>query len=110
MPDLYPVSMRQSGELELEIRWNDAHTSVYPVRLLRLHCKCATCVEEMSGRPMLDPEMVAADVHPTVINPVGRYALHISWSDGHTSGIYTFEHLRSLCPCPECKTVPGHSE
>ncbi len=56
----------------------------------------------MSGRPMLDPASVPADVKPITVNPVGRYALHFAWSDGHTSGIYTFEHIRSLCICPAC--------
>src|SRR5437870_5137744 len=99
MPDLYPVRLRQLSESDLGITWSDGHESAYPVRLLRLNCRCANCVEEMSGRPMLDERTVPADVKPTVINPVGRYAVHITWSDGHTSGIYTYEHLRSLCPC-----------
>jgi len=30
---------------------------------------------------------------------VGRYAVQIAWTDGHDSGIYTFEYLRELCPC-----------
>ena len=96
---LWPQSIREVSPTELGITWNDGHASVYPVRLLRLSCKCANCVEEMSGRPMLDPGAVAADVAPTLISPVGRYAIHIAWSDGHTSGIYTYEHLRGLCPC-----------
>ena len=33
---------------------------------------------------------------------VGRYALQIFWNDGHSAGIYAFDYLRSLCPCPEC--------
>jgi DUF971 family protein len=45
---------------------------------------------------------VPEDVKPVRIDPVGRYAIHIAWSDGHTSGIYSFEHLRSICPCPAC--------
>lgn len=91
---LWPQSMAQAGSRELAITWNDGHQSVYPVRLLRLNCRCANCVEEMSGRPMLDPANVAEDVEPTVINPVGRYAIHIAWSDGHSTGLYGFEYLR----------------
>ncbi len=102
MPDYFPTAMRQASETEIAIVWNDGHESIYPVRHLRLHCKCANCVEEMSGRPMLDPASVPADVKPITVNPVGRYALHFAWSDGHTSGIYTFEHLRSICVCPAC--------
>ncbi len=36
------------------------------------------------------------------VEPVGNYAVRIVWSDGHSSGIYSFEHLRSVCPCPQC--------
>lgn len=103
MTTLAPKAIKQAGPSELGIDWNDGHASVYPVRLLRLNCRCANCVEEMSGRPMLDPASVPADVKPVVINPVGRYAIHITWSDNHTTGIYTYEHLRNLCPCDECR-------
>lgn len=102
MAQFYPTEMRQAGPDLLGITWNDGHRSVLAVRAIRLSCRCANCVEEMSGRPMLDPATVPADVQPTVINPVGRYAIHITWSDGHTSGIYTYDHLRSLCTCATC--------
>ena len=42
---------------------------------------------------------------PVSITPVGYYAYRIAWSDGHDSGIYTLEHLRELCQCPECSKV-----
>jgi DUF971 family protein len=102
MPEFYPTGMKQASDTELAVTWNDGHVSVFPVRHLRLHCKCANCVEEMSGRPTLDPASVPPDVRPVSISPVGRYALHIAWTDGHTTGIYTFEHLRSLCTCATC--------
>jgi ATP-binding protein involved in chromosome partitioning len=50
----------------------------------------------MTGVRRLDPNAIAKDVWPQNISPVGRYALHFQWSDGHGSGIYTFEHLRKL--------------
>jgi DUF971 family protein len=53
-------------------------------------------VEEMTGRPILVPEMVPEEVHPLAVNYVGRYALQFVWSDGHQTGIYTFEYLRNL--------------
>jgi DUF971 family protein len=37
------------------------------------------------------------------IEPVGNYALRINWSDGHNAGIYSYAHLRQICPCPECQ-------
>jgi DUF971 family protein len=33
---------------------------------------------------------------------VGAYAVQIVWSDGHDTGIHSFESLRRSCPCPEC--------
>ena len=102
MADLHLTAMRQVDDDKLGITWSDGHESVIPVRSIRLACRCANCVEELSGKPLLDERAVPADVRPVVINPVGRYALHIAWSDGHTTGIYTYELLRSLCACPAC--------
>jgi len=39
------------------------------------------------------------------VEPVGRYALQFKWNDGHSSGIYSFEHLRNICPCEQCQPV-----
>ena len=41
------------------------------------------------------------------VESVGAYAIRIDWSDGHGSGIYSFEHLRSICKCEECRTARG---
>ena len=94
-----PASIAQAGPDTLRIVWTDGHESVYPVRLLRLACRCAHCVDEHTGRPLLRAESVPLDVRPVRISGVGRYALAFAWSDGHDSGIYTFENLRELCPC-----------
>ncbi len=87
----------------LEIRWKDGHVSIFEPRYLRLHCPCAGCVDEMTGRRTLMPEMVPEDVYPKAIHYVGRYALQFTWSDGHDTGFYTFETLRALCPCSQCR-------
>jgi DUF971 family protein len=58
----------------------------------------------MSGRQVLDPGSVPADVYPRAIRYVGKYALQFDWSDGHTTGIYPFELLRQLCPCAACRS------
>jgi ATP-binding protein involved in chromosome partitioning len=84
------------------ITWAEDHVGVYPARDLRLACPCAECVEEMSGRPLLDPNAVPVDVVPLRISLVGAYAVRIDWSDGHSTGIYTYDYLRTLCPCGRC--------
>jgi ATP-binding protein involved in chromosome partitioning len=100
MPE--PVAIDQPSPTQVRIQWKDGHESVYETYRLRLACMCAYCVSETTGERLLDPKAVSRDVHPVAINPVGRYAVNFEWSDGHSSGIYTFERLRELCPCPEC--------
>ena len=91
-----PTAIRQAGPRALAIAWADGHESRYDVRELRLACGCAHCVDEWTGAGRLDPDSVPADVHPLRIEPVGRYAIQIEWSDGHASGIYPFRRLREL--------------
>ena len=45
---------------------------------------------------------VPDDIRALDIELVGRYAIQFTWSDGHSTGIYSFETLREICPCPEC--------
>ncbi len=91
-----PVGIHQEASDRLRIDWNDGRSSSYGVRNLRLACRCANCVEEMTGRPLLRGDDVPPNVRPIRISPVGRYGIQISWTDGHDTGIYTFEYLRSL--------------
>ena len=107
MPNLpvpYAITRRDDGLL---IEWDSAgHAWVYPAQALRLACPCAACVEEMSGRPLLDPAGVPESVRPLSVALVGGYGIRIVWSDGHGTGIYTFDRLRRDCGCPLC-TAPG---
>ena len=80
----------------LSVLWEDGHRSDLDVRHLRLACSCALCKEEMSGRRLLDPKSVRADVTPRTLHSVGNYAINIVWNDGHSTGIYSFKHLRAL--------------
>ena len=98
-----PKEIRQLGPQEMGIQWADGHEGVYQVRDLRISCRCALCIDEMSGAPRLDPGSVPADVRPVEISAVGNYAVHIIWSDGHQSGIYTYPHLREACQCSQCR-------
>ena len=90
------MEIGRSGQHDIFVRWNDGRETVYPARFLRLSCPCAVCIEEMTGRKILRDDAVADDVHPLSIQPVGRYAIQIQWSDGHGTGIYTWERLDEL--------------
>jgi ATP-binding protein involved in chromosome partitioning len=95
---------RQDGGLHIE--WDQrGHQGFFPARDLRLACPCAACVEEVSGRPLLDPNTVAPDIRPISLALVGAYGLKIHWSDGHSTGIYTFERLLQSCPCEQCRRL-----
>lgn len=99
----FPDTLNQIDHKTLGITWVDGHKSRYTVRTLRLECPCAQCVEEWSRRKIIREENIPLDVIPKKIESVGRYALNILWSDGHSTGIYTFEQLRNLCECSQCK-------
>jgi len=87
----------------LSIHWNDGHRAVYGARHLRLACRCANCEDEWSGDRRLRPEDIPADLRILDVKPVGRYGLQIGFSDGHNTGIFTFQRLPELCECEICK-------
>jgi ATP-binding protein involved in chromosome partitioning len=90
------IGFRRRDARTLSVLWEDGQKNDFDVRDLRLACRCAMCIEEMSGRPLLDPKSVRRDVAPRTITSVGNYAIQFHWNDGHSTGIYTFEHLRAL--------------
>lgn len=106
-----PVEIAGLLRSTITITWEDEHVTAYPARELRLRCRCAQCIEEMTGRPLLDPKTVPESVRARAIRVVGQYAINIDWSDGHSSGIYSFRLLRADCPCEACATLrkAGHT-
>ena len=98
----HPVNTAVFPSGELAVVWSDGHESYFPGHYLRCQCPCAGCVDEMTGVKTLVDSSVPKDVHPETVSPVGRYALTVKWSDGHDTGIYSFETLRRLCPCDTC--------
>jgi DUF971 family protein len=98
---------------ELRIGWQDGHTSTYSFDLLRKECPCALCAEQRQEKPtpvptltvLTGPVVKAGEVQATEVKPIGRYAINFAWSDGHDSGIYSFDYLRSLCRCAECRAA-----
>ena len=83
-------------EIGLTICWQDGHEQLIGSRDLRLNCRCAACRDEMSGAAILDPSNVPQSIKPTRIWSLGNYALGLAFSDGHSTGIYTFKALRAM--------------
>jgi DUF971 family protein len=98
----------------VDIMWADGHTSHYDFAYLREECPCATCNDERGKKEAFAATAVpASSAFPALpmfkpkpraqaANVVGNYAVQISFTDGHSTGIYSYDHLRSICPCAEC--------
>lgn len=86
------IDLNERGEFE--IAWPGARVVIIPAFTLRDLCPCAGCIEEGTGKKILDPSTIPLDIRAERIDPVGNYAIQIHWSDGHDTGIYTWELLR----------------
>jgi DUF971 family protein len=103
------VKVRVTTGEGVEVTWSDGHLSRYPFDYLRDLCPCALCNDEREKKarvgsstggavlPMFKPRVTAKSA-----NTVGSYAIQIQFSDGHATGIYSYEHLREICPCEAC--------
>lgn len=89
-----PEAIDVTEKGEIQILWPGGPEVTIPPIRLRDFCPCAGCVEEGTGRKIIDPATIPADVRPLQIVPVGNYAIQIYWSDGHSTGIYTWQTLR----------------
>jgi DUF971 family protein len=108
-----PEHIAISKSKGIKIDWKDGHHSDYGITYLRDKCPCATCTGA-HGTPPREPEadkpadasnpfqMFKPALKMLGVEPVGNYAIRINWSDGHNSGIYTWDHFRRICPCPAC--------
>ncbi|HYL37146.1 MAG TPA: DUF971 domain-containing protein [Bryobacteraceae bacterium] len=110
-----PEHIAISKSKGIQIDWKDGHHSQYALAYLRDHCPCATCTgahgtepqkTSYSSSPQSSPfQMYAPVLKMLNVEPVGHYAIRIEWSDGHNTGIYSYDHLRKICPCPECQAA-----
>ena len=104
-PKIQCVRVRSPrGAAVTEIDWKDGHTGIYPHSILRGYCPCAGC-QGHSGNIKFIPAS-GRQLEIDEFEPVGNYALQITWFDGHGSGLYSFKYLRALCQCSVCQPVP----
>ncbi len=107
------VKIHVSTGAGVDITWADGHSSHFDFAYLRDNCPCATCNDERAKKELLgetSPGFASSPALPMFkpkpkaqsAQAVGQYAIQISFSDGHSTGIYSYEHLRSICPCTEC--------
>jgi DUF971 family protein len=95
-----PIHLRaRKSERVLEVEWPDRSPVQVPFKLLRSQCPCATCVDEVTGERILDPNTIPDDIAPANLGFSGNYALKITWSDGHSTGLYTWDLLAEIARC-----------
>ena len=102
---LIASKIKLSSPQELSILWDDEHASIISLRTLRDHCPCAGCQGETVLLKTYTPEpqpQLPGRYNLIGIQQVGHYAIQISWGDGHSTGIYTWDYLRNLCECSSC--------
>ena len=94
----------------VDITWADTHSSHFDFPYLRENCPCATCNDERLKKEE-SPAVLAPSPLLPIYKPkakaqsaaqVGNYAIQIGFSDGHSTGIFSYDYLRTLCPCEEC--------
>jgi DUF971 family protein len=106
-----PEHIAISKSKGIKIDWRDAHRSEYTLAYLRDECPCASCTGAHGTEPQKSDysaetktpfQMFKPTLKMLNVEQVGGYAIRIDWSDGHSTGIYSFDHLRKICSCAEC--------
>lgn len=92
-----PIEIIGKGRREVTFVWDEDDSCTFPARDLRLRCRCAHCVDELSGAPLLDPQTIAPDLTAVDMELMGVYGIRITFSDGHGTGIYRFRELHERC-------------
>lgn len=108
-----PEHIAISKSRGIDIDWKDGHRSSYTNDYLRDWCPCAGCTGAHGTEPRPKSSQTPAGLFPMYkektrmlgIEPIGSYALKISWNDGHDTGMYSWDHLRGICPCDECQAA-----
>ena len=93
---LEPVQIIEESDSEVSIKWSDDAETRYDAVQLRRSCPCAGCINEWTGEKMLDDTNIPDDISFRHISIVGRYALNFHFSDGHDTGIFSFNYLRKV--------------
>ncbi|HSC33969.1 MAG TPA: gamma-butyrobetaine hydroxylase-like domain-containing protein [Thermodesulfobacteriota bacterium] len=107
-----PAEITEFSDTALQIIWDDGHESIYLYEDLRQECPCATCRQlrktskngKLPFKKTIPLRVQSSSIKPLSIEPVGQYAFRFSWNDKHDTGIYTYEFLRELCSCEECRS------
>ena len=102
-----PRHLELDRSLGLVVHWSDGRRSIYPIAHLRRHSPSAEARElreELERNPLaVLPTSATSDAPLTAVDAelIGTYAVRIRFSDGHDTGIYSWNYLRSIDPATE---------
>lgn len=103
--DTPPKALDLKKDHGLTVQWADGSTSFYPIAYLRRHSPSADMRElrnQMAKNPLtVLPANAARRAGPlsaVSAELVGNYAIRIVFSDGHSTGIYSWAYLRKIDP------------
>jgi DUF971 family protein len=93
MPNPTDIKLHQKSRI-LEIAFEDGRRYELPCEFLRVYSPSAEVRGHGPGQEVL--QVGKEDVSITEIRPVGNYGIAPTFTDGHNSGIYTWEYLYEL--------------
>jgi DUF971 family protein len=97
---MIPLQIKIFEKTKLNIKWDDDTESKIDIKYLRDECPCASCKGETVLLKTYRPAKPTANSPDSYkikdIQPVGKYAIQITWKDGHDSGLYTWDYLKEL--------------
>lgn len=98
-----PKHLDLKKEKGLTVQWQDGTSSFYPIAYLRKLSPSADAKllrEEMAKNPLTVLPASTSDKPLTATGAelVGNYAIRILFSDGHDTGIYSWDYLREIDP------------
>ena len=107
------IKIHISSGAGVDITWADGHASHYEFAYLREECPCATCNDAREKKASLGapaPALLSSPALPMfkpkpraqAATKIGSYAIQLNFSDGHSTGIYSYDYFRIICPCDDC--------
>lgn len=94
-PAPVPVRVDVQRASGLELEWDDGSRSRFSLEELRTNCPCAACrAARERGRPAWQPSPLGPALAVSEAELVGGWGVSIRWSDGHATGIYSWDVLR----------------
>ncbi len=87
------ITLHQASR-RLDVSFSDGKAYSFPIEYLRVYSPSAEVRGHGPGQEVLQTGKRAIGIEE--ILPVGQYAIQIRFSDGHDTGIYSWDYLKEL--------------